>query len=85
MLDADIEPGDILVVDKSLPASHGKIVVAAVNGELTVKRLQDMNDQTALLPENKAYKPVEINDHSDVHIWGVVTNVIKAVYNGRSV
>lgn len=77
MLDAGIDPDDILVVDKSLPAEHGKIVVAAVNGELTVKRLHHKNGEVSLMPENKNYKPIEIAEENGFHIWGVVTNIIK--------
>ncbi|MEG9862336.1 MAG: translesion error-prone DNA polymerase V autoproteolytic subunit [Parvularculales bacterium] len=77
MLDAGIEPDDILVVDKSLPAEHGKIVVAAMNGELTVKRLHHINEEVSLMPENAAYRPIEIREENNLHIWGVVTNIIK--------
>lgn len=79
MLGAGINPGDILVVDKGLKASDGKIVVAAVDGHLTVKRLLSKNGKKTLLPENNAYQPIEINEHTEVHLWGVVTNIIKAI------
>lgn len=78
MLGAGINPGDILVVDRGLRASDGKIVVAAVDGELTVKRLLNKNGERVLLPENNAYQPVKINELTEVHMWGVVTNIIKA-------
>ena len=77
MLDAGIDPEDILVVDKSLSAEHGKIIVAAVNGELTVKRLSNQNGNVLLMPENKAYQPIVIDEGTGFHIWGVVTNIIK--------
>lgn len=79
MLNAGIDPDDILVVDKSLPAEHGKIVIAAVNGELTVKRLQKRGRKLTLMPENKAYQPIVIGEGTDFHIWGIVTNIIKKV------
>ena len=79
MLGAGIHPGDILVVDRSLEAKSGKIIIAAVDGELTVKRLKKTANGMCLMPENKAFKPLPISDDNDVVIWGVVTNVIHAV------
>ena len=76
MLKAGIHPGDILVVDRSLEPSHGRIVIAAVAGRLTVKRLQANQDGRMLLPENDAYAPILVNEDNEVEIWGVVTNVI---------
>ncbi|CEK12157.1 LexA family protein [Legionella hackeliae] len=76
MTDAGIQPGDMLIVDKSLEALHGKIVIAAIDGELTVKRLSKSNGKVQLLPGNKAYKPIDITDSQDLVIWGVVTYVI---------
>lgn len=71
-----IHPNDILVVDRSLPAIHGKIVIAAVNGELTVKRLFKEGKKVQLVAENDAYPPIEITEGTELYIWGVVTSVI---------
>lgn len=79
MLGAGINPGDILVVDKALEVTNGKIVVAAVDGHLTVKRFCKTNGGKALLPENEDYQPIEINEQTDVVIWGVVTNIVHQV------
>lgn len=76
MTKVGIHNGDILIVDRSLEAKHGKIVIAAVDGELTVKRLNKSPKGTYLMPENDQYKPIEITDINDVVIWGVVTNVL---------
>jgi DNA polymerase V len=76
MIKAGIQPGDLLIVDRSLEASHGKIVIAAINGELTVKRLSRVQGRIQLLPENEAYAPIDITDELDLVIWGVVTYVI---------
>ncbi|WP_247236351.1 LexA family transcriptional regulator [Telluribacter sp. SYSU D00476] len=76
MLGANIHPGDILVVDRSRPACHGKVVVAVVNGEFTVKRLSVTNEGTYLMPEHPAYQPIPIEQDMDVQIWGVVTYTI---------
>ncbi len=76
MTGAGIQSGDMLIVDKSLTATHGKIVIAAINGELTVKRLSRKNGRVLLLPENKNYAPIEVSVEEDLIIWGVVTHVI---------
>ncbi|MBP6924562.1 MAG: translesion error-prone DNA polymerase V autoproteolytic subunit [Candidatus Pacebacteria bacterium] len=69
---AGIFNGDILVVDRSVPAIDGSIVVAAVFGELVVKRLKKYSQKAELISENEAYSPITINDVDDVYIWGVV-------------
>ena len=79
MLGAGIHPNDILVVDRSIEAVPGKIVICALNGELTVKRLDRDNEQWQLKAENPAYADILIHDELDMVIWGVVTNVIHAV------
>lgn len=79
MVDAGIHEGDILVVDKSLDPKPGKIVIAALDGQLTVKRLQMRDGVMLLMPENPDYTPIEVNEDSEMVIWGVVTSVIKAV------
>ena len=79
MLGAGIHPNDILVVDRSLEAVPGKIVICALNGELTVKRLAREKGQWQLNPENPAYATIVIDDEFDLVIWGVVTNVIHPV------
>lgn len=79
MVKAGIHHGDILIVDRSLEPRHGKIVIAAVNGELTVKRLHKTKKRIALLSENENYPPLEVTHAMDLHIWGVVTYVIHQV------
>lgn len=76
MKDAGIQSGDLLIVDKSVTATHGKIVIAAINGELTVKRLSQIAGRVQLLPENKNYQPIDITESNDLVIWGVVMYVI---------
>lgn len=72
MKNVGIMPDDILVVDRSLAAAHKKIVIAAVDGELTVKRLYQRGGLIKLLPENPAYPEIPIESESDLVIWGVV-------------
>lgn len=79
MIDAGIHNGDILIVDRSLPAVDGKIIIAVLDGELTVKRLRKQGNKVTLVPENDLYEPIEINEFNDFEVWGVVTNVIHKV------
>lgn len=79
MVKAGIHDRDILIVDRSLEPTHGKIVVAALNGELTVKRLQLNNGRVFLIAENDSFRPIEVTEGVELCIWGVVTNVIHAV------
>lgn len=77
MIDVGIHPGDLLIVDRSLRPSSGKIIIAVVNGELTVKRLmKKSNNKLFLMPENVHYPAIEINEDTEFMIWGVVTNVV---------
>ena len=76
MKDAGINHGDILVVDRSLEAVNGKIVIAIVNGELTVKRFVQNNASCQLIAANSNYPSVEITEDTDFSVWGVVTSVI---------
>ena len=76
MQNAGIHSGDLLVVDKSIQAANGHIVIAAVNGELTVKRLSQHKERVQLMPENDNYQPIDITEEMDIVIWGVVTYII---------
>jgi DNA polymerase V len=77
MTGAGIYPGDILVVDRSLEPMHRNIVIAVVNGELTVKRLLREENRAVLQPENGHYRPIEIVESMECVIWGVVTGVVR--------
>ena len=76
MQKAGIQDGDILVVDRSIDPADGKIVIAALDGELTVKRLSVKSTGTWLVPENDNYPPIPVREESDMVIWGVVTATI---------
>jgi DNA polymerase V len=76
MRGAGINNGDILVVDRSLEPASGKIVVAIINGEFTVKRFITDPKGVYLVPENKNYPTLKIEPESDFQVWGVVTYVI---------
>ncbi len=79
MIGAGIHSGDLLVVDRSLDAVDGNVIVAALDGELTVKRLFRQGEILRLLPANAAYDPIEILMQQTFEIFGVVTNVIHAL------
>jgi DNA polymerase V len=78
MIGAGIHPDDILVVDRSIEPKSGKIVIAVVDGELTVKRLQrsSVGNNVYLVPENPKYNKITITEEMSFQVWGVVTYVI---------
>lgn len=79
MVGAGIYDGDLLVVDRSIEAKDGKVIIAAVDGQLTVKRLREDRGKKYLMPENSKYQAIEIKEEQEVIVWGVVTNVIHKV------
>ena len=79
MIDAGIHSGDILIVDRSLDATDKKVVIAVIDGELTVKRIRMIDKKIYLSPENSDFSSTEITESMDFTIWGVVTNVIHAL------
>ena len=74
MVDAGIYPDDILIVDRSVTASDGKIVIANVDGDVMVKRLSIRGDNVTLKSENPKHKDIPVT--GELHVWGVVTSVI---------
>ena len=80
MINAGINDNDILIVDRSLKPSHGKIVIAVVDGQMTVKRLYKRSGKLILMPENKNFKPIEITESMSIEIWGVVVTAIHSLY-----
>ena len=79
MIGAHIQSGDLLIVDRSIEAAHGKIVIAAINGELTVKRLIQQGPEVFLQAENPDFPLIKIQEYSELVIWGVVTHVIHSI------
>ncbi len=79
MRDAGVYPGDILIVDRSLTPTNGDVVVAAVDGDFTVKRLFKTRDCVELRPENKRFPVIKINGETELVVWGVVKRVIHNV------
>jgi DNA polymerase V len=72
-----IYPNDILIVDRSLEAQHGNIVIAIVEGELTVKKLYHKNNVIMLEAENSNFNPIIIKNNMVLEIWGVVSGVTR--------
>ncbi len=79
MINAGIFPNDILIVDPSLEPADKKVVIAVVNGELTVKRFRTINGMAVLMPENEEYNAIELTDGTDCEIRGVVVHVIHSL------
>lgn len=79
MIGAGIHHDDILVVDRSLEPVSGRVVIAVINGELTVKRLFRHNGEARLLAENPNYPPIELTEDTACEVWGVVTFVIHSL------
>ncbi len=77
MIDAGVEEGDILVIDKALDAKDGDMAVCFVDGEFTLKYLRFRENGLTLVPANPRYPSIEIDEGSDFMMWGVVTYVIK--------
>ena len=76
MVEAGIHSGDILIVDRSLKSANNKVVVAVVNGQFMVRRMRTIQGKLRLAPENDNYRPIDVNEGTDVEIWGVATTVI---------
>jgi DNA polymerase V len=79
MIDAGIHSGDTLIVDRALEPRDGQIIVAALDGQYTVKRLKRDGGRVLLVPENACYKPIEVTPERGFEVWGVVTCVIRSL------
>ncbi|MBF55982.1 MAG: peptidase S24 [Crocinitomicaceae bacterium] len=79
MQNAGIFSGDVMVVDRALEPKNNTIVLAVLDGEFTVKRIQKKGRQLFLKPENETFKPIQITEEMDFKVWGVVTHIIHKV------
>ena len=79
MKDAGIFENDILIIDRSLKLIPGKIIVAALNGELLVRRFHKNFSSAFLIAENTQYKDINLSQFADFTVWGIVTYVIHQV------
>ncbi len=81
MINAGIYDGDIVIVDRSIKAVNGKIVIAIVDGDLLIRRYERTMNGLRLVPETPKLAAMEIGEFSDCNVWGVVTCVIRMVDN----
>lgn len=79
MVDAGIYDGDVVIVDRSLKAVSGKVVIAILNGEMLIRRLEKGFNKIRLVPETNKLAPIDIEPLAEFSIWGVVTYVIHSV------
>jgi DNA polymerase V len=80
MTGAGIFSGDVVIVDRSVKASSGKVVIASLNGEMLIRRLEKNLNKLRLVPETPKLSPIDVDiSGAEFSIWGVVTYVIHAV------
>ncbi|MGI8547190.1 MAG: LexA family protein [Gemmatimonadaceae bacterium] len=79
MIEAGIHSGDLLIVDRSITPASGRVVVAALNGELTVKRLKSLRGTWLLTAESPGYADIPLTESIDLVVWGVVTYAVHEV------
>lgn len=78
MAGAGVHRGDVVIVDRSLEAKSGKIIIAVVDGELLIRKLEVSGGKKRLVPATKTLAPIDISDEG-LKLWGVVTYVIHTV------
>ncbi len=76
MINAGIQDGDVVVIDRSLEPYDRAVILAMLNGEFTLKRFQKRGDMIVLLPENKRFRPIRVSQDDDFEVWGVVSYII---------
>jgi DNA polymerase V len=79
MIDAGINEGDILVIDKSIYPNDGKRAICYIDGEFTLKTLKVTKDGIYLLPANSEFEPIKITPENEFMVWGIVTYVIHKI------
>ena len=80
MVDADMDEGDIIIVDRAVEPYNDCKAVCYIDGEYTVKRIEISGGSVRLMPaneQNTKYKPIEVTEENNFIVWGVVTYVIK--------
>ena len=79
MIGAGIHNGDVVIVDRSIKPANGKVVIAALNGEMLIRYYEVHNRKERLLPATRKLAPIEIDPLAQFEVWGVVTYVIHSV------
>tara|TARA_B100001094_G_scaffold84044_1_gene80331 strand:- start:728 stop:1123 length:396 start_codon:yes stop_codon:yes gene_type:complete len=81
MIDIGISTGDLIIVDRSLKPRNGSVIIAVLDGELSIKILDTSNKKISLLSANKNYSDVHVSEEMDFMIWGVCTYVVHNLKN----
>ena len=79
MVDAGINEGDLLIIDRSITPHDGCIAVCFIDGDFTVKRLAVRDDGVYLQPANASFPEIKVFEDSDFQVWGVVSHIVKKV------
>lgn len=79
MIGSGIHNGDVVIVDRSIEAKNGKVIIAVLDGEMLIRKLEINNNKRRLLPATKKLSPIEITESNNFSVWGVVTYVIHSV------
>ena len=79
MINAGIFDGDIVIVDRSIKPQSGKIVIAVIDGEMLIRRLELTMNRIRLVPETPKLATIDVSEFSDFLIWGVVTCIIRNI------
>ena len=79
MVDAGINEGDLLIIDRSIMPHDGNIAVCFIDGDFTVKRLSVREDGVFLTPANAKFPELKVGEESNFKVWGVVSHIIKKV------
>ena len=83
MIEEEIEPGDILVIDRSIEPDSGDLAVCCIDGEFTLKRIKLEKNRVWLIPSNEMFDPILVTPENEFSVWGVVTHTIKAYRRKR--
>lgn len=79
MVEAGINEGDLLIIDRSMSPHDGSIAVCFIDGDFTVKRLSVRDDGVFLTPANASFPELRVSEESNFQVWGVVSHIIKRV------
>ena len=76
MVGAGIHSGDVVIVDRSIKATNGKVIIAVLNGEMLIRRFEEHNRRVRLSPATRKLAPIDVDPMANFCVWGVVTYVI---------
>lgn len=76
MINAGIHDGDVVIVDRSIKPLSGKVIIAILNGDMLIRRLEKSINKVRLIPETPNLAPIDVDPFADFSVWGVVTYVI---------